>query len=111
MAGTRIGGKKAAKKIGRESLAKSGRKGGQAKVKKGFAVSGKAREAGSKGGQAKAGRLRAALNKLLYGIAEPELCQNPTVRRTHMHRAGYSITDKSGSWPWAGKYAGRYEVY
>lgn len=56
MGGTRIGGKKSAKTIGKRSLAERGAKGGSAKVPKGTAKWSleKRVEAGRKGGLAKA---------------------------------------------------------
>lgn len=57
MAGTVTGGIRAAatnkEKFGNDFYVKIGALGGQQKVRKGFAVTGLAREAGSKGGKAK----------------------------------------------------------
>lgn len=60
MAGTKAGGQKAArtfkKRTTRRQRRLNGQQGGSAKVKKGFAVSGKAREAGAAGGKARAAK-------------------------------------------------------
>ena len=50
-------------------------------------------------------KLRVLLNKLLYGIPEPDIAQNPDVYR-RMHRQTMTLYDKADKTK-----IGKYEIY